>query len=172
MTYTTHRYVSATLLTVGLTAAPLLKNAVEAADADWGCQVLLCAASQNPSWQGVPYCLAPMRKLITAMAMPFFSWPICAAAGTGAPGHEPYDDCPAGYTPTRSSDGSDGRQPSDYDRCFRRIDNGLICHSPRGDRVDCSQVEIMDRPVRGKPYYFDISQPSGQKQRVWFGLVE
>lgn len=170
MMSTTHRNVSTVVAAIAVVALSLGNGKAEAAGADWGCEVLLCAASENPSWHGVPYCIPPMRKLIAAMVMPLFSWPICNAAGTGAPGQEPYDDCPAGFIPTRSSDGSDGRQPSDYDRCFRRIDNGPVCHSPRGDIVDCGQVEIMDRPQRAKPYYFDIRQPSGEMRRFWFDL--
>ncbi|MCD2174953.1 hypothetical protein [Rhizobium sp. C4] len=170
MISTTHRNVSTVVVAISIAALSLGKGQAEAAGSDWGCEVLLCAASENPSWHGVPYCFPPMRKLIAAMATPFFSWPICVGAGTGAPGHEPYDDCPSGFTPTRSSDGSDGRQPSDYDRCFRRVDTGLICHSPRGGIVDCSQVEIVDRPQRAKPYFFDIRQLSGEMRRFWFDL--
>jgi len=172
MMSTTHRNVSAAVLAIAVAALSFGTGSAKAAGADWGCEVLLCAASENPSWHGVPSCVPPMSKLIAAMAMPFFSWPICIAAGTGAPGHEAYEDCPSGYSPTRSSDGSDGRQPSDYDRCFRRIDTGLICHDPRGDKVDCSQVEIINRSLRAKPYNFDIREPSGETRRFWFDLQE
>jgi hypothetical protein len=27
------------------------------AEDEFGCKVLLCAASENPSWRGVPYCV-------------------------------------------------------------------------------------------------------------------
>ncbi len=172
MMSTTHRNVSIVAVAISTAALSLVNGKAEAAGAEWGCEVLLCAASENPSWHGVPYCVPPMRKLIAAMAMPFFSWPACGAAGAGAPGHEPYDDCPVGFAPIRSSDGSDGRQPSDYDRCFRRIDTGTICDNPRGNVVDCSQVEIIDRAQRAKPYFFDIKQPSGEMRRFWFDLHE
>ncbi|NEJ83261.1 hypothetical protein GR268_43065, partial [Rhizobium leguminosarum] len=83
-----------------LTAAALgaLAGGAKAEDASWGCQVLLCAASQNPSWHGVPYCVPPMTKLIAAMKEPGFSWPICHEANAGKPGRESYEDCPAGTT--------------------------------------------------------------------------
>ncbi len=41
----------------GLAALAFAPTGAKAEDASWGCQVLLCAASQNPSWQGVPYCV-------------------------------------------------------------------------------------------------------------------
>ncbi len=49
-----------------LVAAAGSSPVAKAADADWGCQVLLCAASSAPSWHQVPYCVPPMMKLITA----------------------------------------------------------------------------------------------------------
>lgn len=52
----------------GLAALAFAPTGAEAEDASWGCQVLLCAASQNPSWQGVPYCVPPMKRLIAAMS--------------------------------------------------------------------------------------------------------
>lgn len=62
-------------------AALAMTPAARAQDASWGCQILLCAASKNPSWQGVGYCVPPMQKLISAMKKPGFSWPICEEAG-------------------------------------------------------------------------------------------
>lgn len=146
-------------------------SAAAAADADWGCQVLLCAASQNPGWQGVPYCVPPMQRLIATMSLPFFSWPICAVAGSGAPGYERYEDCPSGYTPSRSSDGSAYEKQSDFDRCSRPAIN-QTCFFRSSSNPVCSQVEVIDRPLRAKPYYFDIPQASGQSERVWFSLQE
>src|SRR6478735_5267175 len=64
---------------------------------DWGCEVLLCAASSNPSWRGVASCHPPMKRLISAMKKPGFDWPTCPAAGTGSPGFERYAACPKGY---------------------------------------------------------------------------
>ncbi|MET3757878.1 hypothetical protein ABID08_005259 [Rhizobium binae] len=42
-----------TAVMLGSAFAPPIMPA-KAEDASWGCQVLLCAASQNPSWHGVP----------------------------------------------------------------------------------------------------------------------
>jgi hypothetical protein len=47
-----------------------------------------------------------MKKLISAMAKPGFSWPICHAANAGKPGHEEYDECPAGMTAESASNAS------------------------------------------------------------------
>lgn len=48
---------------------------------EWGCEVLLCASSSNPSWRGVPACHLPMYRLISAMKRPGFSWPTCPEGG-------------------------------------------------------------------------------------------
>ena len=68
---------------------------------EWGCEVLLCASSSNPSWRGVPACHAPMYRLISAMGNWGFSWPTCPEAGTGKPGYEAYDDCQQTVTTAR-----------------------------------------------------------------------
>jgi hypothetical protein len=73
-----------------------LGDRVEASE--WGCEVLLCASSLNPSWRGVPACHPPMYRLISAMKGWGFSWPTCPEAGTGQPGYEVYDECPAGWS--------------------------------------------------------------------------
>lgn len=41
--------VGAALLVIGGLGVP-------AQASDWGCEVLLCASSSNPSWRGVPAC--------------------------------------------------------------------------------------------------------------------
>ena len=72
---------------VGLTATAAIVSAatwisftydVEASE--WGCEVLLCASSSNPSWRGVPACHPPMNRLISAMKKPGFDWPTCHEA--------------------------------------------------------------------------------------------
>ena len=157
---------------------------VRADDASWGCQVLLCAASQNPSWHGVPYCVPPMTKLIAAMKEPGFSWPICEEAKAGNPGRETYGDCPSGTVVGSSSQTGNGWR-SDPDQCIRTVD---VCRSPGqrasdtdqssfvirrsfGDRGDsCIQQIATPRPRRPDPYYFDIPNEQGVKQRFWFNL--
>lgn len=107
----------------GLAALTFAPTGAKAEDASWGCQVLLCAASQNPSWQGVPYCVPPMKRLIAAMAKPGFDWPICHEAKAGEPGREEFEDCPAGSHPTSSSDGDDnGLRRNEQDQCVRIVD--------------------------------------------------
>ena len=139
-------------------------------DAEWGCQVLLCAASTNPSWHAVPYCIPPMIKLITAMARPHFSWPICSGAGTGAPGYEKYNDCPIGYVIGYSPSDSDNRSNSEPDLCVKTINRcgSRLNYSREGG--NCIETISQSRPLRGQPYYFDIPQASGTRQRFWFDL--
>lgn len=146
--------------------AGLYSASAKADDAPWGCQIILCAASQSPSWHGVPYCVPPMRKLITAMAEPGFSWPICPNAGTGKPGFERYDDCPDGYSPTR--DANDDHS-SALSKCIAR---DIRCRETRDGNDRCSARRIIDRPKRSEPWYFDIPQTGGGTARVWFDLNE
>ena len=63
-------------LTVGLT---LGSTATQAQDASFGCKVLLCAMSTNPSWSGVPYCVPVMNQLFSQLAVGG-SWPVCVGA--------------------------------------------------------------------------------------------
>jgi hypothetical protein len=141
-----------------------------AADAEWGCQVLLCAASVNPSWHGVPYCVPPMVKLITEMAKPHFSWPTCSSAGTKAPEYERYGDCPAGYAVGYTSLDSGNHFSGEPSLCVKTVNNcgsrGYSGHNGDG----CVETISQPRPVRGQPYYFDIRQSSGTTQRFWFDL--
>lgn len=176
-------FTIATLLMVGSTsvstAIPALTD-----DASWGCQVLLCAASQNPSWHGVPYCVPPMTRLIAAMKEPGFSWPICHEANAGKPGHETYEDCPAGTTVGYSSQGDSGSR-GDPNQCFKTVD---LCRSSsqlgsneglKGGTVrrvfgnqgnSCIQQIATPRPRRAEPYFFDIPNDKGVKERFWFDL--
>ncbi|MET2832237.1 hypothetical protein [Mesorhizobium shangrilense] len=171
---------SAALIATGTlwAAAP-----AQAQDASWGCQVLLCAASQNPSWHGVSYCVPPMTKLITAMAEPGFSWPICEQAKAGKPGRENYEQCREGTKVGYSEHGRDGnrREP---DRCVttvnvcrdrlsnRRTGNNLDYRTVAGGRDgnSCIQETSSLRPRRADPWYFDIPNEQGKKQRFWFNL--
>jgi hypothetical protein len=151
-------------------------------DAPWGCQVLLCAASSNPSWHGVPYCKPPMYKLIAAMAKPGFLWPICPSSGTGKPGREIYEECPAGFKVAYSESGHDGNR-SEPNRCEKTVN---VCQDRnaqknlgkkiqyRGTAGDvensCLQTTSQPRKRRADPYFFDIRNDQGVKQRYWFNL--
>lgn len=176
-------FVIAAMLMVGSTSV-LAVTPAKAADASWGCQVLLCAASQNPSWHGVPYCVPPMTKLIAAMKEPGFSWPICHEANAGKPGHETYEDCPAGTTVGYNSQGDSGSR-GDPNQCIKTVD---LCRSPSqrgpneglkggtvrrdfGNQGDsCIQQIATPRPRRADPYFFDIPNDKGLKERFWFDL--
>ena len=155
---------------------------------DWGCEVLLCAASSNPSWQDVASCRPPMEKLITAMKRPGFSWPICQGAGTGKPGYERYAECPEGWQPIAGDsvrDEASGKLP----QCMRRQTTcrpGYRSSRYSGSRTvasddgvtrvfsdgrSCAFTEFMQRPLRRDPYYFDMKEDiSGQLTRFWFNL--
>ncbi|QPB24271.1 hypothetical protein ISN39_32350 (plasmid) [Rhizobium sp. 007] len=174
--------IVATVL-AGSTFAPPVTPA-NAEDASWGCQVLLCAASQKPSWHGVPYCVPPMTRLIAAMSKPGFSWPICHEANAGKPGRETYEDCPPDTTVGYSSQGDNGWR-GEPDQCIKTVD---ICRSPNkrgidtelksatvrrvfGDRGDnCIRQIAIPRPRRTDPYFFDIPNDKGVKERFWFNL--
>ncbi len=139
---------------------------------EWGCEVLLCASSSNPSWRGVPSCHPPMTRLISAMKKPDFKWPICEEAGTGSPGHERYEECPAGYQVGSSQDrhGFAGGR----DLCIKTVDmcQGNVHGRYNSDRQQgCIQTISIPRPLRSEPYYFDIkNDTSGQTERHWFEL--
>lgn len=158
----------------GLAALALFPNTAKAQDASWGCQILLCAASQDPSWHGVPYCVPPMTKLIDAMKRPGFSWPICHEAKAGKPGREEYAECPAGTSVGYSENGRDGqiRKP---DRCEKTVnrckDGSRYRYSVGGrDRESCIQTVSTPRPRRADPWFFDIPNDNGVKERFWFNL--
>lgn len=132
---------------------------------EWGCEVLLCASSSKPSWRGVPACHPPMYRLISAMRGWGFSWPTCPEAGTGKPGHERYDECPAGWKVGYSNQDRGGGQP---DLCVQ-VRN--TCPSGFGGRDGgCEQTVTMSRPLRDDPYYFDITAGDGKVTRHWFNL--
>jgi hypothetical protein len=138
-----------------------LGDRVEASE--WGCEVLLCASSLNPSWRGVPACHPPMYRLISAMKGWGFSWPTCPEAGTGQPGYEVYDECPAGW-----SVGSSGQDHGGQDDLCVQVRN--TCPFGFGGRDGCEQTVTMSRPLREDPYYFDIKHVDGNVTRHRFNL--
>ena len=167
-----------------LGSAAFMAAPAKAQDASWGCQVLLCAASSNPSWHGVPYCVPPMTKLISAMAKPGFSWPICQEAKAGKPGREIYEACPEGTKIGYSESDHDGmrREP---DQCVKTVN---ICKDRRNGKSasygytyrsrvgghdsgeSCIQEVSTPRPRRANPWFFDIPNKQGVKERFWFNL--
>ena len=167
MSFKMSHVVAGTVLTiVGFAAAPPAKAS------DWGCEVLLCASSSNPSWHGVGACHPPMTRLISAMKRPGFDWPTCPAAGTGSPGFERYGDCPAGYQVGHSQDRNGFSREGDL--CVKTVNKcGENTHSfYNSDRQQgCIQTVSISRPLRSEPYYFDIkNDTSDQTERHWFGL--
>jgi hypothetical protein len=131
---------------------------------EWGCEVLLCASSSEPSWCGVPACHPPMYRLISAMRRPGFSWPTCPEAGTGGPGYERYHECPEGWS---VGYGNRDRSGGERDLC---VQVRTTCPSGFRGREDCQQTASMPRPVRENPYYFDIRHDDGNTTRNWFRL--
>ncbi|SMH26219.1 hypothetical protein SAMN02982922_0086 [Mesorhizobium australicum] len=156
--------VRLTAIATILAAATWISSSNRAEASEWGCEVLLCASSSHPSWRGVPACRPPMDRLISAMGRWGFSWPTCPEAGTGKPGHEVYNVCPAGWrvgSRNRDHGGDQG------DLCIQ-IRNS--CPSGFGGRDGCEQTVTMPRPLREDPYYFDIRDDAGNVTRHWFNL--
>lgn len=150
-------------------AAGLSFNDTTDAKADqWGCEVLLCAASSEPSWRAISACHPPMNRLISAMRQPGFSWPTCPEAGTGGPGYEKYADCPPGWSAATSGDDGVGGSRGEADVCARETDS---CGATLRPGEHCQQIETMPRPLRSKPYYFDIASDDGTVTRHWFDLA-
>ncbi|GAA4135551.1 hypothetical protein ACFFTN_13405 [Aminobacter aganoensis] len=153
-----------TAIAAALSAAVWISLEDQAEASEWGCEVLLCASSSNPSWRGVAACHPPMNRLISAMGKWGFSWPTCPEAGTGRPGYEAYDECPAGWSVGSSNQEHGGSQD---DLCVQ-VRNS--CPSGFGGRDGCQQNVTKPRPMRDDPYYFDIRSDDGNVTRHWFNL--
>ncbi len=155
--------------------AAALVSPLAIAEDEFGCKVLLCAASENPNWRGVPYCVPVMAKLYSMMKAWSFTWPVCSAAGTGGPGYEPYDDCPAGWQANVIGSGSSsgvlsvGGQGNAQHVCQRYSQSFFGCNDGNKSSVatgHSSCLETIPRPVRADPYYFDIPE----HKRVYFNV--
>jgi hypothetical protein len=168
----------------------------KAQDAEFGCKVLLCAAASNPSWPSIPYCVPVMNQLYAMMRGMRFRWPVCTAAGTGAPGYEPYQPCPNGWQETSSiaENGGDtgissSMRSGGNDLCARRLQQQPsgrpLQASVPGGQIQCSAgdgdnggvinsgqmcIEYMPRPRNERPYYFDMCNTEGNPKRVWFNV--
>lgn len=158
------------IIVVTLLAAVLLPAAANASE--WGCEVLLCASSSNPSWRGVPACHPPMNRLISAMKKPGFDWPTCPEAGTGAPGYQRYAECLEGFQVGNRNDRSGFARKGNL--CVKTVN---ICQGNahglyNSDRQrSCIQTVSIPRRLRPEPYFFDIkNDTSGQTERHWFEL--
>lgn len=157
---------------------------------EWGCEVLLCAASSNPSWHDVPACHPPMERLISAMKRPGFSWPTCPEGRAGKPGYEKYAECPAGWRPSTGDDGRGQGFSREQSQCARtvttckggRSSSGFSSRSRTETTADgitrvfsrnnaCVFTEFRQRPRRSDPYYFDIKDGATDRpDRFWFNL--
>lgn len=160
------RFAKLTAIIAIVSPAASFLPAVEAPAGEWGCEVLLCASSSNPSWRGVPECHPPMSRLISAMSGWGFTWPTCPEAGTGKPGYEQHADCPAGWS-VGYTDNDHGAR-SEPNLCIQVQDTCGTRYGSRRD--DCRQTVSMARPLRGEPYYFDIPNEDDQITRHWFSL--
>jgi len=188
------------VFTVSAILAVSVDAPARAQDAEFGCKVLLCAAASNPSWPSIPYCVPVMNQLFSMMRSVRFRWPVCTAAGTGAPGYEPYQPCPTGWQETRQdaqtsgqAGGGDGvsssLQHGGNDLCARRLPSqpsgrplqasvpgGQIqCPASDGDNggvINSGQmcIEYMPRPLSERPYHFDVRNTEGNLTRVWFNV--
>lgn len=141
-------------------------------DASFGCQVLLCAASSNPSWSGVPYCVPVMHRLFDLLAAGH-SWPTCPEGHASAPGYQPLEDCPQGTAPATRQETDSGSHNSvgQYGIEYRQDDNGAYCAPP--NELNSLHWSGPDRATirqkRVDPYFVDISTANGTS-RFWFSL--
>lgn len=188
------------VLVVGMALSMSAALPAKAQDAEFGCKVLLCAAASNPSWPSIPYCVPVMNQLNAMMRSLRFRWPVCTAAGTGAPGYEPYQPCPAGWKETRSSTNDNGNGntavalQAGNELCARRLPpqpygqpqqasmpGGQIqCPTRDGDNGGMMStlqnnagqdcIEYMLRPRNERPYYFDMRNAAGAQTKVWFNV--
>jgi hypothetical protein len=106
-----------------------------AQDASFACQVLLCAASRNPSWKGVPFSVPVMQRLFRDLRRGA-SWPTCPQGNVGRPGYEPFEACPPNTVPASQGRVEDGGlrlgDPSG-DLCAVRIEPSRFCSIDRND---------------------------------------
>lgn len=134
---------------------------------EWGCEVLLCASSSNPSWRGVPACHPPMNRLISAMKKPGFDWPICPEGGTREPGYQRYAECPEGYQVGSSRDRNGFAREGDlcvrqstFARTIRTVSTTLIGSGAAYKRSPCldrSGQSLTSSTSRMTP----LAKPSG-----------
>lgn len=164
-----------TFFAIGIAATAVSLPASAWAEDEFGCKVLLCAASENPSWSGVPYCVPVMAKLYSMMQAWSFTWPVCTAAGTGGPGYEPYDNCPEGWQASVIGPGSSsgvlsvGGHGSGQHVCQRYTQSFFGCIDDNRSSVisgNSSCLQTIPRPLRADPYYFDIPN----HKRVYFNV--
>jgi hypothetical protein len=152
-----------------LIAATHMPPPVAAQEASFGCQVLLCAASRNPSWKGVPFCVPVMQRLFRDLRRGG-SWPTCPEGNVGRPGYEPFESCPANAVPAsqgRSEDGGLRLNDPLGDLCAVPIDAPRSCWLQQGD---CrARYDLSPRPRRAEPWFVDIGMPDGTS-RFWFSL--
>ncbi|MGL4439504.1 MAG: hypothetical protein ACRCUE_09540 [Bosea sp. (in: a-proteobacteria)] len=166
-----------------------VETPAKAQDAEFGCKVLLCAAASNPSWPSIPYCVPVMNQLYAMMRSLRFRWPVCTAAGTGAPGYEPYQPCPPGWQETGQNTQISSVANGGNDLCARRLpqqpSGRALQASVPGGQIQCSAsdgdngggfasgqvcIEYMPRPLSERPYYFDMRNTEGNQSRVWFNV--
>lgn len=158
------------IVTLGIAAAAGVYSG-SALASEWGCEVLLCASSSNPSWRGVPACHPPMNRLISAVKRPGFSWPTCPEAGTGRPGYEQFEDCPDGWA--EADNPNSDRHSGVKSHCMRMVN---VCGDGRRARFgrdgeSCTRTQHMARDLRRDPYYFDVKDNTKAKlSRHWFNL--
>ena len=112
-----------------------------------------------------------MTELISMMKAPGFSWPTCPEGGIGKPGHEEYEGCPEGWQVAESYTGRD-HDRGVPDLCKKKANcNRSEGWHERGSEFSCPEFVTMRRPLRSKPYYFDIpNSVTGTTQRHWFNL--
>ena len=155
-----------------IAAAGFTPEPAVAQGASLGCWVLLCAASVNPSWIGVPACVPKMEQLFDMLARGD-PWPPCPEGGeVGGLNYQPYLPCPddtiAGnmINNGRGGGGEEWEPNANGDLCGRTT----VVNGGFRDNGPTQTVTTTARPVRIRPYNVQISVPGRTPFTFWFGL--
>ncbi|MGQ3673937.1 hypothetical protein ACT6QH_00280 [Xanthobacter sp. TB0139] len=134
--------------------------------------MLLCAASSNPSWSGIPYCVPVMQELFHRLAHGG-GWPSCPEGRASNVGYQPFEACPAGMTAVGATSGAGDNQSYSP---WTPNENGDQCADLTKPRTECSgdagcqtSYPTAARARRSDPYFVDITTANGT-QRVYFSL--
>ncbi len=145
----------------------------KAQDASFGCKVLLCAVASNPAWRGIPYCVPVMTQLFALLRRKGASWPSCLEGRVGAPGYEPYQNCPAGWQSGTAAE--DGWRADDGGGSCARPDPRTAASRPTvqnaAEAGASGGLEVRPRERRSDPWFVELDGEVG-RQRFYYSLAE
>lgn len=153
-------------------ALALSSTSAARANAQWGCEVLLCSVSANPGWQAIPYCVPPMTRLIRHLSEGG-DWPACLSSDARL-GYERWLPCRGGFRSARRNTSTNDDAASWPIEICRSQSSRRVCAVERDDgeaRNVCRQVhEEYAREPHSKPYYYAIRGADGSLGRYHFSL--